>query len=46
LLGYLERYGLVKTELRKTGREKPVVDRFAEPTEKLYGMENFLLSLD
>ena len=38
----LEKYGLIETKLEETGKETPIVDRFASPTENLYRMEPFL----
>ncbi len=44
-LRVLERYGFIKTKLKGTGKETPVMARFATPTELLYKMKTFITDL-
>ena len=44
-LRILERYGFIETKLRDTGKETPVMARFATPTELLYKMKTFITDL-
>jgi len=44
-LMYLDDCGIIKTELRETGKQTPVVARYVTPTTHLYIMESFLSSL-